>query len=254
MSTVRASAGFAPWIQYARHIPGDGMVVLCFPHAAGSASAYREWTTVLADHGIEVWPVQLPGRETRFSEPLVTDLAAMTATLTDLLHESLAGRPYAIYGHSAGAMMAYGFALRAAAGGRPGPHHLFIGACRPPSRPDPDFPIHRLPYDPFLARLAGYGRIPPEILSFPEITEQIIATARADLQLVETHPWEPGMVVHCPVTAFGGLADAAVPVEMLPEWGRITSGAFESVVLPGGHFPPPVAEQQLLEVLRRGLR
>jgi len=253
MSKVSSSAGFAPWIQYARRVPGEDMVLLCFPHAAGSASAYRTWTTPLADHGIEVWPVQLPGRETRFSEPLITDLAALTATLTDLLHESLAGRPYAIYGHSAGAMMAYGLALRAAADGRPGPHHLFVGACRPPNRPDPDFPIHRLAYGPFLARLVGYGRIPQEILSFRDITEQIIATARADLELVETYPWEPGMVVHCPVTAFGGVADQAVPAQTLPEWGRITSAEFESVVLPGGHFPPPDAERQLQEVIRRGL-
>lgn len=253
MSTVRSAAGFAPWIQYARHVPGDGMVLLCVPHAAGAASAYRGWITALADHGIEVWPVQLPGRETRFSEPLATDLAMMTSTVADLLHESLSGRPYAIYGHSAGAMVAYGLALRAAAGGQPGPQQLFVGACRPPSRPDPDFPIHQLADAPFLARLVGYGRIPPEILGFPDMMEQMIATARADLQLVETYPWRPDMVVHCPVTAFGGVADAAVPAEILPDWGRITSGAFQSVVLPGGHFPGPSAEQQLLEVIRRDL-
>lgn len=254
MSTVRPTAGFVPWVQYARHVPGDGMVLLCFPHAGGAASAYRGWTTALAEHGVEVWPVQLPGREGRYHEPLTTDLAVMTATLADLLHKNLAGRPYALYGHSAGAMMAYGFAVIAALGGRPGPHHLFVGACRPPSQPDADFPIHRLERDLFLGRLLAYGRVPVELLDHPDLAERMIATARADLQLVETHPWTPDMVVHCPVTAFGGVADTTVPVETLADWRDVTRGPFESVVLPGGHFPPPAAEQLLLEVIRRGLR
>ncbi len=253
MSPVRPGTGFSAWIQYVQPVSAGGMVLVCFPHAAGSASAYRDWCAVLAGYGIEVWPVQLPGRESRFTEPLTTDLAELTAAVAELLRTNLAGRPYAIYGHSAGAMMAYGLALRMEADGGPGPYHLFVGACRPPSRPDPDFPIHRLPPDRFLARLTGYGRIPQEILGFPDLVEQIATTARADLRLVETHPWDSGMVVDCPVTAFGGVSDPAVPVGTLADWGQITSGTFTRVVLPGGHFPPPSGERQLLEGIRRGI-
>jgi medium-chain acyl-[acyl-carrier-protein] hydrolase len=252
MTAVQADE-LEPWVQYARRVTGDAMVLLCFPHAGGAASYYRGWTSALAEYGIEVWPVQLPGRESRFSEPMATDLNAVTTTLADRLHANLDGRPYALYGHSAGAFMAYGFALRAVAGGRPGPHHLFVGACRPPSQPDPDFPIHRLESDPFLARLFAYGRMPAEILDYPDMAEMMVATARSDLRLIETHPWTPEKMVDCPVTAFGGVADSSVPVDTLPGWDEITRGAFQSIVLPGGHFPPPVAEQRLLEVIRRGL-
>jgi surfactin synthase thioesterase subunit len=198
--------------------------------------------------------VQLPGRESRFAEPLSTDLAAVTGTLADLVHKSLAGREYAVYGHSAGAMLAYRFALAAVAGGRPGPCHVFLGACRPPSRLDPDFPLHRLERDRFLARLFGYGRMPNEILAYPDMVEIVLATARADLELVEAPAWSPDMRIHCPVTALGGVADAAVPADTLPDWREITTAAFECIVLPGGHFPAPSAEQQLLEVISRGLR
>ena len=252
MSEIAARAGFAPWIQYARAIPGADLVLICFPHAGGAASAYRGWITALGDHGIEVWPVQLPGREGRFGEPVATDLSAVITELADLLHASLAGRPYAICGHSAGAMMAYALALGAATDGRPGPCHLFLGACRPLSRPDPDFPIHKLPRQAFLNRLFGYGRMPAEILDYPDLAELTIATTRADLRLVEAHRWSPGTLVHCPVTAYGGAADGTVPVETLADWHAITTGTFDTIVLPGGHFPAPAAEQWLLEVIRRG--
>lgn len=247
------AAGFAPWVQYARRVPGEGTVLVCFPHAGGSASAYRGWTAPLADHGIEVWPIQLPGREGRYSEPFATDLDELTTTLADLLHAHLGGRPYAVYGHSAGAMLACGFTLAATRRGRPGPRHVFLGACRPPARPDPDFPIHRLARAPFLERLFGYGRMPAEILDFPEMAERMIDTARADLALVETAAWPPRAALGCPVTALGGVSDATVPADTLPDWKEITDGPFESVLLPGGHFPPPSAQALVLEVIRRGL-
>jgi medium-chain acyl-[acyl-carrier-protein] hydrolase len=241
-------------VQYARKPAEDRAVLLCFPHAGGAASAYREWTTTLGDFGIEVWPVQLPGRESRFAEPLTTDIDAVTEAVATLVQENLGDRPYAVYGHSAGAMLACHFTLAASRAGRPGPVHLFLGACRPPSRPDPDFPLHRLDHDRFQARLLAYGRMPPEVLSYPEMVELMLNTARADLELVEAPLWTSAMVVDCPTTALGGVADAAVPIETLPHWQEITTGGFESVVLPGGHFPPPAAERELLEVIRRGLR
>ncbi|MFT9821162.1 thioesterase II family protein, partial [Lysinibacillus sp. NPDC056185] len=132
MSAVGRATDLAPWIAYARPVPGSGPVLVCCHHAGGAASAYRGWAAPLAGHGIEVWPVQLPGREARYGEPTTTDLPAVVTALTGLLREQVAGRPYALYGHSAGAMLAYGLALAASAAGH-GPRHLFTGACRPPS-------------------------------------------------------------------------------------------------------------------------
>lgn len=248
------TTGLAPWIAYANQVAGSGPVLVCFHHAGGAASAFRGWMAPLAEHGIEVWPVQLPGREARFNEPLVTDLPAVTATLTDVLHDNLDGRPYALYGHSAGAMLAYRVALAVSEAGRPGPQHLILGACRPPTRLDPDFPLYRLTPDRFLDRLLGYGRIPAEIMRYAEMVAMMTRTARADLELVEAFPWTPDMRVDCPVTAIGGIADAAVPSDTLPAWRETTTSAFDTVLLPGGHFPTPSGEQQLLEVLRRALR
>jgi surfactin synthase thioesterase subunit len=242
-----------PWVQYVHAQPRADTVLVCFPYAGGAASAYRDWARRLADHGIEVWPVQLPGRESRFREALSVDLPEVTARVTVLLERHLGDRPYAVFGHSAGAYMGHLLAAHGSQRSRP-PLHLFVSASRPPSRPDPDFPIHRLPREAFLAKMFGYGRMPAEVLDHPDLAELVIATARADLQLVETHPWPDGPDLDCPVTAFVGSADSSVPVDTQPEWGRVTRGAFTRVVLPGGHFPPAPSQAQMLEVIRRALR
>jgi medium-chain acyl-[acyl-carrier-protein] hydrolase len=252
---VTRPAALAPWIPPTRSVPGAARVTLiCFPHAGGGASAYRQWPHALAERGIEVWPVQLPGRESRHGEQLLTDLTALNAMLYAILAPRLSsGRPYAVYGHSAGAWMALAFTLHAVAMGSPWPHHLFLGACRPPDHPDPDFPIHRLPPAALRAKLLGYGGIPAEAFSYPELLERIESTARADLRLVESHQWSAHPQVDCPVTVVGGAQDSTVPVGLLSAWRTITRGRFEVTVLPDGHFPTPAAQRQLMTVLADAL-
>ena len=249
MSPVTAHS---PWIEYVPRVERAHAVLVCCPHAGGAASTYRSWATQLAEIGVEVWPVQLPGREGRFSEPFAEDVDAVADEIVDRLATGLDGRTFGVYGHSAGSYLAWRIALRAQQ--RVGaPSHLFVGASRPPADPDPDFPIHQLDPDAFLGRLVQYGRIPDELLRYAELVELTTRTARADLRLVEVGAWLDAPPLHCPVTAFGGVRDAAVPVASLDGWRHITEGPFTSVPLPGGHFPPPSAEAQILEAVRRAL-
>lgn len=245
-----ARTALAPWIEYVEPVPGSHAVLVCVPHAGGAASGYRSWARRLAQAGIEVWPVQLPGREGRFSEPFPRDLDALAEAVIDRLEAHRAGRRYAIYGHSAGAYAAWRLAM-AAESQVPGLAHLFVGASRPPTHPDPAFPIHRLSDEAFLSRLLEFGRIPEMLLSHDELLELTTTTARADLRLVEDYAWPREAALSCPVTALYGVRDTTVPVTSQHGWQSITTGLFMEVSLPGGHFPPPPAEEQILEVVRR---
>lgn len=251
--TATKSVLLEPWVQYAQPVPGARLVLLAFHHAGGAASAYRGWTTALADRGIEVWPVQLPGRENRFTEPYAVDLPLLVKTLAELVGPQLGDRPYAVYGHSAGAMDAYAFARHAVESGMRAPAHLLLGACRPPALPDPDFPIHSLDHDRFLARLLRYGRLPAVMLDHPDFLATMVDTARADLRLAETYPWPVEPALDVPLTVVGGVDDETVPISTLDGWGEATRRSFEVVPLPGGHFPEGAAEQRLMEVVRRAL-
>ncbi|MEV4112091.1 alpha/beta fold hydrolase [Nonomuraea sp. NPDC049695] len=241
------------WVQFAKPGAWEPTVLICFHHAGGGASFYRSWPAAFAGRGIEVWPVQLPGRESRHAEARITDLARLIDAMLPELAAGLAGRPYLLYGHSAGALVACAFALAMTGAGLAGPRHVVVGACRPPSRPDPDAPIHLLPPDRLPAKLMSYGGLPPEAHDFPDLVDQVMAAMRDDLRLVETAAWPGGPWLDCPVTAVGGIEDVNVPVDVLPHWREITSGPFVTHRLPGGHFPAGGATQRLQGVIWNAL-
>lgn len=135
MGTAAETARLEPWVQYTRPTPGAETVLVCFPYAGGAASAYREWVPQLAVHGVEVWPVQLTGREGRFREAPTTDLSVVAEQVMALLDQHLDGRSYAVFGHSAGAYMAYLLASLGSRLSRRVPLHVFVSASRPPAVP-----------------------------------------------------------------------------------------------------------------------
>ncbi|GAB7105791.1 alpha/beta fold hydrolase [Streptomyces phaeofaciens JCM 4814] len=252
MSRVLRAGASAPepWIRFAARPAGPPRLrLLCFHHAGGGATLFREWPGVLAPRGIEVWPVQLPGRETRIGEPKPTDLAELTSELADVLAGPLKGVPYAVYGHSVGAYVGSAFALRMSERGLPGPRYVVTGAARPPGHPDPDAPIHLMGDKELLAKLETYGGIPPLLRSSPELMDMAVDIARADLRLVETASWPDRPWFTCPLTAVGGERDATVPVALLPLWDATTSGRTGVLTLPGGHFPDSRAARRLMEVI-----
>ena len=121
-----------------RAVQSDVVRLFCFPHAGGGASVFRFWTTELAP-GIEVYPIQLPGREGRWLEPPLTRISALVPALSEALRPLLQP-PYAFFGHSMGAFVAFELARQLRRENRPGPATLIVSAARAPQIPDPDPP------------------------------------------------------------------------------------------------------------------
>ena len=109
---------------------GEGVRLFCLPHAGSGAAAFYRWKRVLPD-GVKVCPVLLPGREVRLGEPS----ERRVLDVVEGLQAEIAGeleRPYAIFGHSMGALLAYEWARRIAADGLPGPLKLFVSGRNAP--------------------------------------------------------------------------------------------------------------------------
>lgn len=71
----------------------------------GSAMFYARWRRLLPSW-IDVRPVEWPGRGARMDEPLATDPHVLAAKLAGELGGQL-DRPYALFGHSLGAVIAF---------------------------------------------------------------------------------------------------------------------------------------------------
>lgn len=220
---------------FVRPVPQARLRLLCFPFAGGGASAYRSWGDALADSGIEVWPIQLPGRENRMGEPAADDLTALVTLLADEFGEQLSRFPYAFFGHSMGACIAYELTKELRRRGLQEPVRLIVSAHRAPHLPTQGLTYHDLPREEFEDRLREYGGTPEELFEVPDLMDLLVPMMQKDFALFERHQWAVGDPVSCPVTVLGGLEDTVSAGE-LSGWGEVTTGPFEVRMVQGDHF------------------
>lgn len=248
-----------PWLSDPAAHPRKPVRLFCFPYAGGGPSVYRGWDRELPP-SIEVLRVALPGREGRFGERPLRD----ARTAVDALAEALSGflePPYAFFGHSLGALLAFELTRALERRGRPGPTTLFVSGSRPPRlRRDrkQDEPIHHLPQPAFLQKLRELEGTPEEVLENAELMELFLPLLRADFEMSETYVYEPAAPLAVPILAFGGENDEHAPPSDLDAWQEETTSTFRGMRLPGGHFflhaERRAIARAIAEALREGSR
>lgn len=208
--------------------------LLCLPFAGGGVGIYRSWPGAMPE-GVQVVPVELPGRERRLKEPAYKNMGVLLRDLGPAL-EPLADVPFAVFGHSMGAAIAYEVARAATSVGKP-PVALFLSARRAPQEPPPHPPFFALPKDTLIAEMERlYGKLPPMLKSHPHLLDMFLPTMRADFQLLDTWKAPVDQVLTCPIHAYAAADDHAVPPPTLDRWAELTSGPYRKTIVPGGHF------------------
>lgn len=249
MNTPPRSA--QPWLVWPRPNPRAALRLFCLPHAGGGASLFRNWPSGLPA-GVEVCAVQLPGRETRFSEPPFTRWQPLISKLAEVLLP-LIDRPYAVYGHSMGALLGFELVRQLRRMGIPEPARLFVAASGGPPVPPTEPDIHTLPEAEFRAELRRRQGTPAAVLDNDDLMDALAPMLRADFAICDTYAYQPEAPLTCAVAALGGQDDVTVPQQSLARWGEMTASGFEMTLLPGGHFFPTSQPAPLLDYLRRKL-
>lgn len=224
-----------PWLAHLKPRPVARLRLFCFPYAGGSAAIYRTWSERLPAE-VEVLPVELPGRASRFREPLLRRVDDVVRGAAEALGP-LFDRPYAFFGHSMGALLAFELARQLAASGRAMPARLLVSARRAPHLADDDEPpIHSLPEPELLAKLRELNGTPEEALQHPELMQMLLPLLRADFEVNETYEYRDGAPLAVPISVFGGVEDEEVPRETLDAWREHTTAGCLVRILPGDHF------------------
>ncbi len=238
-----------PWLICPVPNPSAALRLFCLPHAGGGAALFRSWPTNLPAT-VEVCAVQLPGRETRFREPPLRNWQPLVAALADGLLPFL-DRPYAVYGHSMGALLAFELVRELRRRGIAGPAHLIAAGYPAPPLPSERPHLHDLPEAEFRAALRQRGGTPAVVLDNNELMDLLAPMVRADFTVLETYLYQPDDPLDCPLTVVGGDEDPIARPHQLSAWRDVTTGPSELVMLPGPHFFPQTQQPLLLQTIRR---
>jgi len=184
---------------------------------------------------VEVHAVQLPGRESRYGEPALGDAHEAACLLVDAI-ESYLDLPYAFFGYSMGALLAFEAVRELRRRGAPMPVQLFVGAKSAPQLPATRPPLAQLPRAAFLRRLSDDYDSPVELWRNSDLLEIVLPVLRADMALCETYLYRHEPPFNFPIQAFCGLRDRVAAVPAVQAWRGQTSGEFALEAFDGAHF------------------
>jgi medium-chain acyl-[acyl-carrier-protein] hydrolase len=223
------------WVFRLRRPSPPRLRLFCFPYAGGSAAVYRTWPHAFPSD-VEVCAVRLPGREARLAEPPFTRADALVPAVAEAL-EPLLDSPYALFGHSIGALAAFELARELRRRGRALPVRLLLSGARAPERPDPDPPLGHLSDADFLAEVRRrYDAVPAAVLENPELLQLLLPSLRADFALAETYEYREEPALDCTISAYGGLDDPRVREDDLQAWAKYTARPLSVRRFSGDHF------------------
>jgi len=226
----------------------DKIRIFCFPYAGGGASIYREWVKAFHDD-IGVYPIQLPGRESRINEVLMSNMEDLVREISKEIQPFL-DKPFIFFGHSLGAKIAYELAKDLRKKCNLEPLHLIISGSRAPQITECR-PIHNLPKDEFIKELYRFSGTSEEVLKSKEIMKLFMPILRADFTLDESYIYSKDKPFKCRITAFGGTEDSEVSREEIEAWKLHTNNNFTIQMFKGGHFFLKPQKELLLQAISK---
>jgi surfactin synthase thioesterase subunit len=205
----------------------------CFAYAGGNAYGFSQWQFESMPL-VEISAVQLPGRGARLQEIPITDFAC----LIDALVEVMARQPtvpFAFFGHSLGALVAFELTRRLRQSGMAVPARLIVSGCGAPRLRGPGEGLHLLDDAGLLAKLRELNGTPPEILAHQELMELLLPTIRADMELVDNYRYCTAPPLSMPITVLAGRQDE-FDVGEIECWSEETTAPCRVEWFDGDHF------------------
>lgn len=205
----------------------------CLPFAGGNKYSYRPYVQH-APAFLKIIPIEIPGRGIRSDEPLLMDLNL----ISDDIFRQIKGKldsPYAIYGHSMGALLGYLLTRRIVSNGLEQPRHLFFTGCIGPSLPERHLVDHTLPRHEFFKEIRTLGGSPEEVLNNPSLLDFFEPILRADFQAVASFKYVRSVPFSIPMSIGIGTEEQSTYEEAMA-WQQETTHPIEIRTFTGNHF------------------
>lgn len=202
--------------------------IICFPHAGGAASFFKNWAKNLPS--FELYSVRYPGRAERIDESQPTDLIEIAEAVATII-EPVAQLPLILFGHSMGAVVALETARSLEKKGIE-IKHLFASGSRNGPLLKETMNIEEDNAE-LCKHLVEMGGTDSEAIKDPLFLELILPSIRADGKMFSQYKMNFQPKLQCSITTIYGESDGHADVR---PWQKITSGKFEENSVSGNHF------------------
>lgn len=220
--------------------------IFCIPQAGSGTNVFAAWPARYL--GVDLLPVELPGRLARFGEPVPDTITELAAALVAGLQPCL-DVPYGFFGHCWSALLGYEASAQLA-GTPAAPSRLYVSSQVAPQ----DGPVGRmlemddaeLTVD-LVSTVRGRGQQP-----HPQLIALYVRVLRTDVELSRRYQVPNPVRLDCPITAIGWTQDDQIRPDSMTGW--TVCGPTTFIVLPGAHEEFIAAPRALLDLLLDGLR
>jgi medium-chain acyl-[acyl-carrier-protein] hydrolase len=248
-----SKGGAGAWLVNLHPRPYAGMRLYCFPYSGAGASAYMGWARRMASF-VDLHAINLPGREHRAGELPLIDQDTLVEQLAEAIHAQGDGRPFAFFGHSMGALLAFEVCRELRRRFLPMPTRLLISARPAPHLPSRTEPVSQLPDAEFTELVAALNGTPGEVYTRSSAFAAFIPTLRADFSIIETYHYQPEPPLDIPIAVFGGEQDPVASTAELQAWQVHSTAGCRVRTFSGDHFYLIPAREQLIAELATELQ
>lgn len=207
--------------------------LFCFPYAGGNAGMYKHWMQHFEE--TEIIAIQLPGRSNRFSEASIDNLDTCVFEVLNSL-KYLLDKPFAFFGHSLGAIIAYEVLRKIPEEQYKNCLQLFVSGRIAPDLKSPNPKISYLPNDQFKKVLKEYEGTDIELLKNDDLMDVLIPMLRSDFRMIETYHHHHSTPLKTSITALSGKDDLFVDFDAVSEWQRFSEKPLAHHSFDGNHF------------------
>jgi len=209
--------------------------LICLAFAGGNRYSYRLFSEK-APSFLKLITLEYPGRGSRMKEELALNITALVDDLYEQIKGVVNTRPYAIYGHSMGGLLAYLLTLKLIENDHDQPEHIFIsGTSGPSAKSRSEKMRHLMEKNAFIEEIRKLDGMPQEILENEELLSFLEPILRADFKISETYQYLDHASLDIPFTVITG-SDEDLEKEDVLLWQKETKKPVDFKQLPGKHF------------------
>jgi len=209
------------------------MKIICLPFAGGNKYSYTKLKPLL-NRGIDFVTLELPGRGTRSTELLESNMDLLVQDLHRQIQPHLSS-DYMIYGHSMGGILGNLLIQRLNRNKENLPLFFLVTGCGAPSKRHLKRTIHDLSDTHFQQELKQLGGMPDEVLKSRELLEYVLPIVRNDIKAIETHQYQKAAKYTVPITIITGTEEG-LSGQDIASWQEETTYNLRFFRLTGGHF------------------